>query len=43
MFPNLTPWQWVWVAWGELALVYIGYLLYLAHRERRNRQDKESP
>ncbi len=35
MFDHLSQWQWVWLAWGELILAYIGYLVYLGWRARR--------
>lgn len=35
MFEHLTHWQWVWLAWGELIVAYVGYMLYLAWRRRR--------
>ncbi len=35
MFESLTAWQWVAFAWLQLAVVYGGYLVYLAVRRRR--------
>lgn len=35
MFDAFTPWTWVWLAWGELLLAYLGYAAYLGWRRRR--------
>ena len=35
MFDNISQWGWVAIAWGELVLAYIGYLLYINWRERQ--------
>jgi hypothetical protein len=35
---NLTQWQWVALAWGQLIVFYAGYLFYL---NRRYKQAKE--
>lgn len=43
MFDGLTHWQWVWLAWGELAVAYVGYLLYLRWRGRRLERTKDDP
>ncbi len=32
---NWSQWHWVWFAWGQLILAYIGYILYLNWRYRR--------
>lgn len=45
MFENWTQWHWVALAWGQLILAYIGYLVYLNRREaylRRELRDLES-
>lgn len=35
MFAKFTHWTWVIIAWAQLALTYVGYLLYLRWLERR--------
>jgi len=45
MFENWTQWNWVALAWGQLILAYVGYLVYLNRREaylRRELRDLES-
>ena len=37
MFDNWGPWVWIAVAWGQLVLAYVVYLLYLRRLERRAR------
>lgn len=41
MFSNLTHWQWVAIAWGELILAYVIYLVYLARLEKRARDKSD--
>lgn len=43
MFEKLTHWQWVWLAWGELVLAYVGYVAYLGWRRRRALRSKTRP
>ena len=38
MFDNLSPWTWVIVAWGQVALAYVIYLLVLRRLERNIRE-----
>lgn len=38
MFEGWSQWTWVLVAWGELALAYALYALYLRRREVRARR-----
>lgn len=40
VFDDLTQWQWVALAWLQLAVVYGGYLLYLALRRRRLERER---
>lgn len=42
MFDNLTHWQWIAIAWGQLVVAYVAYLLYLRRVERRAREERES-
>lgn len=38
MFDNLSPWTWITLAWGQVVLAYVIYLLYLRRLERRIRE-----
>ena len=40
MFDSWSAWTWVFVAWGELALAYAGYAIYLRRRAARARRDE---
>lgn len=40
MFENLSAWQWVALAWIQLAIAYGGYLLYLRGRRRRLERER---
>ena len=31
-FSSWTPWTWVWIAWGQLIVAYLGYAYYLNWR-----------
>ena len=42
MFNSISNWTWVALAYGEVVLAYLGYLLYLRWRERRARNGKDS-
>jgi hypothetical protein len=37
VFDNLSAWTWVAIAWGQLVLAYVIYLLYMRQLERRIR------
>lgn len=41
MFDNLGHWTWIALAWGQVALAYVGYLLYLRRLERRIQEGEE--
>lgn len=41
MSVKLSHWGWVAVAWGQLFLTYVLYLLYLRHLERRATEGNE--
>ncbi len=34
-FAQWSSWTWITLAWGEVILAYVGYLLYLRWREAR--------
>jgi hypothetical protein len=36
----MSDWGWVLIAWGQLVVVYLGYLLYLNWRAKKL-QDEE--
>ncbi|MFA5550472.1 MAG: hypothetical protein WDA03_02545 [Trueperaceae bacterium] len=38
MFDNLGHWTWITLAWGQVVLAYVIYLLYLRRMERRIRE-----
>lgn len=38
MFDNLGPWTWITIAWGQVFLAYVIYLLYMRRLERRIRE-----
>lgn len=40
MFDSWSQWTWVLVAWGQLAVAYLGYEIYLRRREARARRDE---
>ncbi len=37
MFDNLGPWTWITLAWGQVVLAYVIYLLYMRRLEKRIR------
>jgi len=43
VFDNLTHWQWIAIAWGQLVVAYVAYLLYLRRVERRAREGNHEP
>ncbi len=43
MFDNLSHWQWIAIAWGQLIVAYVAYLVYLRRIERRNREGSGGP
>lgn len=38
MFDNLGPWTWIAIAWGQVVLAYVIYVLYLRRLEKRIRE-----
>lgn len=42
MFENWSHWTWVTVAWLEVVVAYVGYLLYLRWRRRRLLRDERA-
>ncbi|MFO7546326.1 MAG: hypothetical protein R6W77_12615 [Trueperaceae bacterium] len=41
MWANLSHTQWIALAWGQLILAYVGYLVYLGWRARRAREGED--
>lgn len=35
MFDSWNQWVWVSIAWAQVVLAYVGYLVYLGWRRRR--------
>ncbi|CAN5841252.1 hypothetical protein BH23DEI1_BH23DEI1_01390 [soil metagenome] len=35
MFDSWNQWVWVSIAWAQVVLAYVGYLIYLGWRHRR--------
>lgn len=41
MWADLTPTQWIAIAWGELIVAYAAYLVYLNWRARKARSTED--
>jgi hypothetical protein len=39
VFDAMSQWAWVLVAWSQLVIAYVGYLVYLGWRRRRLLED----
>ena len=42
MFEGWNHWTWVGIAWAEVVLVYVGYLVYLGWRKRQLLEDADA-